>query len=337
MLNFLLARGLARVDARWRAALVLCLSTCLAGALCARLLRHANADDTILTGGPRPVPVRIAITIDDLPRTRSLPDGHTSAYIVSELVKALRAHKLRSAVGFIVGERVATDSEARAALEIWTQAGYELGNHTYQHRALGEFGADEFLTDLDRMEPLLQENARRSGQATRYFRYPYLEEARSAEERRLLSRALQERGYKLARVSVDFYDWAWAEPFARCLRRGDARALALLSRSYVDYGGAQLAWSVAAAQKLFRRPFTHVLLLHANIATAQNLDALLSEYERQGAQFVSLAEALSDPLYSAEYDGAMGNVLTLANLAPKKPLPPWLGSPLDLLELACPE
>jgi peptidoglycan/xylan/chitin deacetylase (PgdA/CDA1 family) len=285
----------------------------------------------------KPAPVRVAITIDDMPRSHSLPAAYSSLRIVSELVAALRAHKVRSALGFVVGDRLLVDTEARVALETWTRAGYELGNHSQSHRALGELGAGEFLQDLDGLDVALRALLQSSGQTARYFRYPYLEEGRSADERRLLQRALQERGYRLARVSVDFFDWAWADPYARCLRRRDERSLAVLSRSYLEHGAARLAWSVAAAQRLFRRSFPQVLLLHANVATAQNLDALLTEYERMGAQFVSLAEALNDPAYEADYDGSTGNVLTLASLALKRPLPTWLVNPLELLELACPE
>lgn len=306
---------------------------CLAVLLLVRPPRGSGADDFPPAG--KVPPLRVAITIDDLPRSQTLPAGYSSLRVVSELVAALRAHNVRSAVGFVVGDRLLADTEARLALETWARAGYELGNHTRRHRALGEVGAAEFLSDLESMEPLMRELAQISGHMTRYFRYPYLEEGRTSEERRLLARALSERGYRLARASVDFFDWAWADPYARCLRRADPRALALLSRSYLEHGAARLAWSAAAAQRLFKRPFTHVLLLHANVATAQNLDALLGEYERMGAQFVPLADALADPAYGAEYEGSTGNVLTLASLATRRPLPPGFVSPLALLELAC--
>jgi peptidoglycan/xylan/chitin deacetylase (PgdA/CDA1 family) len=319
-----------------RATLTLASAVCLAVLLLARLPHGAGAGADDAPAPPlRPAPVRLAITIDDLPRSQSLPAGYSSLRIVSELIATLRAHKVRSAVGFVVGERLLADTEARVALEAWTRAGFELGNHTQRHRALGEIGVAEFLADLDSLEPLIRQIEQGSGQAARYFRYPYLEEGRTTEERRLLARALQERDYRLARVSVDFFDWAWADPYARCLRRGDERALALLSRSYLEHAAARLAWSVAAAQRVFRRPFPQVLLLHANVAAAQNLDALLTEYERMGVQFISLAEALSDPAYAAEYEGSTGNVLTLASLATKRALPAWVVDPLNLLELAC--
>jgi hypothetical protein len=75
--------------------------------------------------------------------------------------------------------------------------------------------------------------------------------------------------------------------------------------------------------------------LHANVATAHNLDALLTEYERSGVSFVPLAEALEDPAYTAEYDARISHVLTLSSLGSQRPLPPFQVRPLELLDLAC--
>jgi peptidoglycan/xylan/chitin deacetylase (PgdA/CDA1 family) len=304
----------------------------------ARLSAPATAQESALPGRARPsASVRLAISVDDLPRSRSLPDGYTSLRIVSELIKTLQAHAVASATGFVIGERLSADAEGPAALEAWLRAGYELGNHSYAHRPLDELGSEGFVADLASMEPLMRGLLPRGRRATRYFRYPNLEEGRTHEQRRALSRALRELGYTPARVSVDFFDWAWAEPYARCMRRGDAQALSLLSRAYLQFAAAQLGWSMAAAHKLLQRPFTQVLVLHANIATAANLDALLTEYERMGVQYVPLAEALADPAYTADYDAGGGTLFVQMNTTLKRGLPPWLPEPVDLLELACRE
>ncbi len=297
---------------------------------------RAAADEEPVSPRPRGSgEIRLAITIDDMPGSAALPDGYTHVRLMTELVSALRGHGVANATGFVIGERVVGSPDSRAVLEIWLQAGYELGNHTYWHRPLDQVSVPQFLDDLAQMDPIMKEVATWSGRAPRYFRYPYLEEGRTSEDRKLLTRTLAEYGYTSVRVALDFSDWAWADPYARCMRRGDSHALALLSRSYLENAGAYLAWSVAAAHRLGRPSLPQVLLLHANVATAQNLDALLSKYERAGVRYVSLAEALSDPAYTAEYPASGGNVLTLLGAATHRTLSPWLASPLNLLELAC--
>jgi len=83
---------------------------------------------------------------------------------------------------------------------------------------------------------------------------------------------------KLARVSLDFSDWAWADPYVRCLRNDDPQGLQGLQQSYLEAATAYLAWSDAAAHEVLGHAVTQVLLLHANIATAQTLDAMLTAF-----------------------------------------------------------
>jgi hypothetical protein len=42
-----------------------------------------------------------------------------------------------------------------------------------------------------------------------------------------------------------------------------------------------------------------VLLLHIGELNARTLDRLLSQYEQEGARFISLSEAVTDPVYSS--------------------------------------
>jgi peptidoglycan-N-acetylglucosamine deacetylase len=319
----IIGRALLCVAAAWAAAAIWQWTSALHPARAEESQRAARV----------PASLKLAITIDDLPRSESLPPGYTSLLLLDELVATLRAHGVAHATGFVIGARVGADTTSRAALAAWTRAGHELGNHSYSHRSLDELGTDLYLSDIARTDPLLRELDR--GAAPRSFRYPYLEEGRTPQQRAVLSRGIAQLGYTVARVSVDFSDWAWGDPYARCMARGDDAALQLLSQSYVQHASASLEWSIQAARQVLRRPLVHVLLLHANVATARTLDALLTEYERLGAQFVPLAEALSDPAYTAEYDGSGGNLLTLASVTTNRPLPPWQVRPLELLELVC--
>lgn len=327
-LSRLVSRRLVRLP--WPALALLALSIAPATA--------ADADvelDSAAFSAASSAPVRIAITLDDLPGSEIMPHGYSSERLLIEIVAALKKHRVQSATGFVIGSRLDRDPHGRAALATWLEAGFELGNHSYSHGSIDELGVDAYYADVVRMDETMHALERASGQPSRWFRYPFLEEGRHQQERRLLSQAISALGYRTARVSIDFGDWAWGDPYARCLERGDARALALLSKSYIQNGSAIFEWSREAARQVLRRPFTHVLLLHANVATARNLDALLSEYERLGAVFVPLADALRDPAYAADYEGSGGHVLTLAGQRSGRALPPWQVRPLELLELAC--
>jgi peptidoglycan/xylan/chitin deacetylase (PgdA/CDA1 family) len=266
----------------------------------------AVADDPLRTK------VRIAITFDDLPGSHELPPGYDSERLVDELIDALKAHDVKNATGFVIGDRLAHDRSGKDALAAWADAGYEFGNHSFSHRSFAEIGSNYF-TDLASWEPTMRALERDAGQRHRYFRYPYLQEGRDASERSQLSNGLTQLGYTLARVSLDFRDWEWADAYNRCLAHNDVSELSPLSLSYLEAARANLSWTLASTDALLHRPLTHVLLLHANVATARNLDALLTMYEQQGAEFVTLAQALADPVYTAEYAGREGTILTLVS------------------------
>jgi peptidoglycan/xylan/chitin deacetylase (PgdA/CDA1 family) len=295
--------------------LVLCalVAVGVAGWLLAR--SAAVADDPLRTK------VRIAITFDDLPGSAELPSGYDSERLIAELIEALQAHDVKNATGFVIGGRLAQDRSGADALARWAEAGYEFGNHSFSHRSFAELG-DHYFADLASWEPTLRALERDAGQRLRFFRYPFLLEGRDQTERRRLSNGLTQLGYSLARVSLDFRDWEWADAYNRCLDHNDAAAEATLSLSYLEAARANLGWTLATTEALLHRPLTHVLLLHANVATARNLDALLTVYEQQGAEFVSLAQALSDPIYTAEYPGREGTLLTLVGTQQGRPLPP---------------
>lgn len=277
----------------------------------------------------------MAITIDDLPGAGSVQTGYGSLRLLTELVGTLRAHQVHDATGFVIGERLVTDPEARTALAVWIGAGYDLGNHSFAHPSLNEAGVSAYLADLARAEPLMAALRKESGQSSRYFRYPFLEEGRTEHERDQVAESLHARGYAIARVSLDFFDWAFADPYVRCLAHGDAAGLSLLSASYLTQAAAYLTWAVTSADRVLKRPLPQVLLLHANVVTAQNLDALLTQYERAGVVFIPLAEALADPAYGAHYDGDTSHVLMLSSQRAGRSLVPAPGRPDDLLTLVC--
>lgn len=280
-------------------------------------------------------PIRVAVTIDDLPGGGPEIGGFTHPRIVADIIAALRAHGVRNATGFVVGSMLEGHPERRAALDSWVEAGFEVGNHTYSHVSLAEVGLDAYLKDVEANQPLISELEKRTGQRAHYFRCPYLEEGNTEADRRALLRFLSAHGYKLARVSIDFDDWAWADAYNRCMQQNDTQALQALSQTYLDNGKAWLAWAVAAAREVLGHPITQVLLLHANAATAQNLDALLSAYDRMGVRFVPLSEALASEVYSASYEFGGANVLAQASHRLGRPLPPWLAQPMPLIDVLC--
>jgi peptidoglycan/xylan/chitin deacetylase (PgdA/CDA1 family) len=255
--------------------------------------------------------------------------------MVEDIIATLKAHHVQHATGFVVGSMVEDRPERREALDAWVQAGFEVGNHTHSHSKIDEIGLDRYMKDIIANRTLVDALEKRSGQRHRYFRFPYLEEGRTETERRALRHLIAAQHYTLARVSVTFSDTDWADAYLRCLRRGDGVALDALRRSYLDNGIAELGWAVAAAHEVFGHPIPQVLLVHANVPTARNLDALLTAYERAGVRYIALSDALTEPAYTAHYTVSGENLFDQASQRLGRAHPPELVDPTALIDLAC--
>jgi peptidoglycan-N-acetylglucosamine deacetylase len=288
---------------------------------------------------PQP-PLEVALTFDDLPSHGPAFPGVTRMAVIASITATLRKHGVPSAVGYVNGQLVEKHPEDRAVLEAWLAAGNLLGNHTWSHVDLGQVGLAAYLQDIDRNEPLLRGLAGPTApeRAWKTFRYPFLQEGVDAGSRDAIRAHLTRQGYRVAQVTIDFGDWAWNEASARCAAQGNAQAQEPLRKGYVKTARAFLRWSEAAAQQVFGRPIRHVLLLHAGAFQAETLDALLTAYEKAGVRFITLDEALEDPVYAEDPGVAKtwgDSFIEQVIQARKAPHPPFPLQPLDLLEALC--
>jgi len=277
----------------------------------------------------------MAITVDDLPGGGPEVHGYTHAHMLKAIIAALQQHRVSHAAGFVVGEMVESHPERQEALDAWMRAGFLVGNHTYSHDRIAELGLEGFMDDIVRNRAVVDPLEARVAQQHSYFRFPYLEEGATHKERNALWQLLQNQRYTLVRVSVTFGDTDWADAYLRCTEKGDGDSLAALDRSYLANALAQLQWSVVAAREVLGHPIPHVLLVHVNMPTAKNLDALLRAYEEQGVQFVPLEEALREPAYAAYYDVPGGALLDQVSLRFGRPHPPELVEPDVLIDRLC--
>lgn len=285
-----------------------------------------------------PEPLQVAITVDDLPAHGPAVPGLSAVELHQALLTAFAAHEVPQVYGFLNAGKLKGAPELRAALEAWTAAGHPLGNHTYDHPSLRKTDLDTYFRDIEANEPLLDELALK-GHRVPTFRYPFLLEGMSREDTNSIRAYLDKRGYRNAPVTIDFYDWAFNPPYARCRAIADKKALAALRKTFLDHAIEMLEWSDAAAQDLYGRRIPHVLLLHAGAFDAQMIEPLLQTMEDHGVQWVSLDEALADPVYAERHivEGRnQGTLLDQKIDAEAAPHPPWNRHPRALLEALCP-
>jgi peptidoglycan/xylan/chitin deacetylase (PgdA/CDA1 family) len=241
----------------------------------------------------------VAITIDDLPVAHSGPNACQPERLkeqTTRLLEPLRARRI-PVTAFVVG-RACPDlspAERKQALELWRSAGVELGNHTYSHRDLNDMPIAEYEADILRNDRELK--ATLGVDRIRYFRWPFLHTGKDQATKQRLQKFLAGRGYREAPVTFDNSDWMFSSVYSRALGAGDAALAEKARAGYVPYMESVIEFFEKRSVEVVGREFPQILLLHANLLNARMLPELLAMLERRGYRFVSLDEALRDPVY----------------------------------------
>lgn len=239
----------------------------------------------------------IALSFDDLPVHGEAPAGETAAETISRIVAVLEREKI-TAHGFINGHWTAEDRATSASLARWGSAGLPLGNHGWSHLSLDSITVAQFEDELLRNEPLLKTSG--NGASWSWFRFPFLHEGKDPAKRDGARQVLARHGYRIAAVTMDFSDWQWTAPYARCTASRDSAAIARLEQSYMEAARENLARSRQLAHGLYGSDVPYVLLLHVGGMTARMLPQLVKLYRGERFRFVTLDEAQSHPAYRAD-------------------------------------
>jgi peptidoglycan/xylan/chitin deacetylase (PgdA/CDA1 family) len=253
----------------------------------------------------------VAVTIDDLPSVRLRWDADGLDEMTSKILYHCKNHDI-PAIGFVVESKLYIDGELDdgrvALLELWLNAGFELGNHTYSHPDLHRTPLDRFKDNVIRGEVVTRPLLATYNTTPRYFRHPMLHTGRDLETKHELERFLGERGYKVAPVTVDNSEWIFAFAYYKAREDGDGELMRRLAVAYLAYMEEMFEYCEQQSVALFDREIPQVLLVHANWLNADHFGALATMIERRGYRFVSLDEVLGDEAYVSPdtYTGPAG-------------------------------
>lgn len=250
----------------------------------------------------------VAITVDDLPAAGA--NAMTGAEIIemtSKLLGTLRDQKV-PAVGFVNERKLYKFGEVDdriKALSMWPEYGFELGNHTFSHASLNRVGLKAWEEEIVRGETVTSMLLAQHNMKMRYFRHPYLDAGRDLETRRQAEAFLAERGYSVAPITMDAWDWMYAGVYEDARRRGDTALEQKLVDSYHDYTNQVFDYYEKFSKDLIGYEPKQILLLHGNWLEADHITELLDLLRKRGYKFITLQDALSDSAYSLpdEYVG----------------------------------
>jgi peptidoglycan-N-acetylglucosamine deacetylase len=270
----------------WRYALL----ACIPGVVCA----NAFAADR-----------QIAITIDDLPAgAANWMSAAEIDQMTTKLLAPLREQKI-PVVGFVNEQKLYKTGEVDErikALDMWLDSGFELGNHTFSHTSLNRAGLKAWEEDVIRGETVTGMLLAQHNQKLRYFRHPYLDTGRDLQTRREAESFLVDRGYRIAPVTLDAWDWMYAGVYDDARKRGDAALQQQLVRSYLSYTNDIFAYSEKQSKNLIGYEPKQILLLHGSWLEGEHISEVLDVIRKRGYRFITLEDALRDPAYSMPDD-----------------------------------
>jgi peptidoglycan/xylan/chitin deacetylase (PgdA/CDA1 family) len=244
---------------------------------------------------------QVAVTIDDLPAGMAdrLPATEITT-MTTKLLGTLRDQKI-PAVGFVNEKKLYKPGEVderMKALQMWLDNGFELGNHTFSHASLNQVSLKAWEDDVIQGESVTRLLLAQHKMKLRYFRHPYLDTGRDLLTRRQAEAFLVERGYRIAPITLDGWDWMFAGIYEDAKKRNDTALQQQIVKEYLAYHDTVFAYSEQLSVKIVGYEPKQILLLHASNLEADHIGELLDVLRKRGYRFITLADALGDQAYS---------------------------------------
>jgi hypothetical protein len=245
--------------------------------------------------------MRIALTINGLVKSEGKPERGVDSWCEFEnsqenfdkIIAALKKNQMPPTVAFIVGQNA-----DQKILRQWMVNGNLLGNLTYSHAKIRRKSPQSFLDDITRNDKLLAPLLEEYSQSAKYFRYPRLKLGRKADIKAMIEKYLQDEKYVSVLGSLELPTDIFSDIYCAALARQEQTCATLITDHFKKLMLDSTLKSRAIARKRVGSDIRHILIVRSNQFLCDNLDAILSWYRSMGAEFITLDEALKEPVYS---------------------------------------
>jgi peptidoglycan-N-acetylglucosamine deacetylase len=247
----------------------------------------------------------VAITVDDLICANCAPinpDGTPTQDMMEATNQRLIAGLTQAHIpvtGFVIVQTVEhADVVGRRSLQLWLNAGFDLGSHSYSHPNFAHITTEQMESDIARadasLRPLLAANHRN----LQFFRFPYNGTGNTQLKHDALAAYLKEHGYQIASCTIDTSDYVFAQAYARAIGSKDSLSADRIRREYLSYSATEIDFYAALNRLVLGYEPPQVMLIHDSLLNADSINEVLALFRSRGYSFVSLSDAQRDPAYS---------------------------------------
>ena len=246
----------------------------------------------------------VAVTFDDLPyqATREARCDPEQLMALTRDFLAMLEPLDSHATAFVNAGRVCEPTRETTlplVLNAWLDAGIDLGNHTATHINIHDTTVEAYMADVDAGEPDIRAVLETRGRTLRWFRHPYLFTGETQEKHDAIVAGLAGRNYVVAPVTIDNVDWMFGDVYRKAEQLGDAALKQRVGEAYIAFMTTVLDhFEPYSAELTGGREPAQILLLHANSLNRDWYPRIDALYRARGYQFVTLEQALEDPIYA---------------------------------------
>lgn len=233
----------------------------------------------------------VAFTFDDVPFESTLHFESTQR--TEELIRKLNLLELPPAIIFANPCKGKDENSTLQQLTKYREAGHFIGNHTCEHPRFDEVGFGAFSANVKRADLLLASLF--VGQ--KFFRFPYLNEGTSVEERNRMRDWLKENNYRNGLVSADNEDQFFSAQVNQAKKLRKKIDYEKVKKLFIDHIVTSLECDENLAVKTIGRSPKHVMLLHERDITVMFLEELTAEIKRRGWKIIDASVAYQDKMY----------------------------------------
>ena len=218
-------------------------------------------------------------------------------------------------MGFVTSKNIYPGSEK--LLDEFVNRGHQIGNHTHSHFDLNNVICTDYMKDILECEKYISKYQTDN----KYFRYALLHRGNTLEKRDSIYKFLDENKYIIVPVSIDNDEWKYNQLFIKALLEDDTLKAGRIGKDYINHMIDMTYHFDSLAYSIVNRNIEHILLLHLNYINSFYLGKLLEWYVNSGWEFISVDDALLDPIYSMKesYLGERGLSYIKRILYPPEP------------------
>jgi len=237
----------------------------------------------------------ISITIDDFNvQNCAILSGIDSN---RAMIDALNNHSNLKAALFVTGKFLQEKNNIGLIKE-WNEAGHIICNHTYSHFYYPKTDIENFKSDILKNDELLSGFS----QFRKIFRFPYLKEGNTIEQRDKMRSFLKENGYKTGHVTVDASDWYICSRLRKRIEQNPDSDLSGYKKYYLEHILKRANYYNTLSKKVLGRSVKHTLLIHHNTLNGLYLEDLLKMFTENGWKLIDAEAAFNDKVFNMKPD-----------------------------------